>query len=168
MAAHAQVTSVEAIESFRASLILFLSKMRPTLEEVSDEVLRLQFWLQNDQRRHWENEMRRRGLKLEEAKREMFNTALSHLQEATSLQRMAVQRAQRDVQVVEDKLVVIKKWGRELDDRSAPLVKQMEQLHGFLGVEMEKAVAYLDQALKALDAYQSVAPPRPESTGESA
>ena len=54
MAEHAQVTSVEAIESFRASLLVFLSKVRPTLEEVSDEVLRLQFWLQNDQRRHWE------------------------------------------------------------------------------------------------------------------
>ena len=97
MAEHAQVTSVEAIESFRASLILFLSKVRPTLEEVSDEVLRLQYWLQNDQRRHWQNEMRRRGLKLEEARREMFNTALSHLQEATALQHMAVQRAQRAV-----------------------------------------------------------------------
>ena len=40
MAERAQVTSVEAIESFRASLIVFLSKVRPTLEEVSDEVMR--------------------------------------------------------------------------------------------------------------------------------
>ena len=79
---------------------------------------------------------------------------------------MAVQRAQRDVRAVEDKLAVIKKWDRELDDRSAPLVKQMEQLHGFLTVEMARAVAYLDQALKALDAYKSVAPPRAEKTEE--
>jgi hypothetical protein len=80
---------------------------------------------------------------------------------------MAVQRAQREVLAVENKLAVIKKWERELDDRSAPLVKQMEQLHGFLGVEMAKAVAYLDQALKALEAYKSVAPSRAEKTGEA-
>jgi hypothetical protein len=89
MAERAQVTSVEAIESFRASLILFISKVRPTLEEVSDEVQRLQFWLQNDQRRHWEGELRKRGLKLEEAKREMFNTALAHLQSAPCSGRSA-------------------------------------------------------------------------------
>ena len=113
MAEHAQVTSVEAIESFRASLIVFLSKVRPTLEEISDEVMRLQFWLQNDQRRLWESELRKRGLKLEEAKREKFNTSLSHLQEATALQNMAVQRAQRAVRDAEDKLDTLKKWERD-------------------------------------------------------
>ena len=45
-------------------------------------------------------------------------------------------------------------------------MKQMEQLHGFLTVEMTRAIAYLDQALTALDAYKSVAPGRTEKTGE--
>ncbi|HXR47990.1 MAG TPA: hypothetical protein VN784_11185 [Candidatus Limnocylindrales bacterium] len=153
MAEHAQVTSVEAIESFRASVIVFLSKVRPTLEEVSDEVMRLQFWIQNDQRRHWQSELRKRGLKLEEAKREKFNTALSHLQEATALQNMAVQRAQRAVRDAEDKLDTLKKWERGLEDRTAPLVKQLEEFQGFLTVEMGKAVTQLVQTVKALEAY---------------
>jgi len=76
---------------------------------------------------------------------------------------MAVQRAQRDMRAVEDKLTVLKKWDRDLENKTAPLVKQMEQLQGFLAVEMEKAVAYLDQALRALDAYQNVSPPRAET-----
>jgi predicted nucleic acid-binding Zn-ribbon protein len=159
MAEHAQVTSVEAIESFRASLIVFLSKVRPTLEEVSDEVLRLQFWLQNDQRRHWESELRRRGLQLEEAKREMFNTALSHLQEATALQHMAVQRAQRAIRDAEDKLDTVKKWERALEDRAAPMVKQVEELHGFLITDMGRAVSQLVQIVKALEAYAKVGRP---------
>ncbi len=159
MAEHAQVTSVEAIESFRASLILFLSKVRPTLEEVSDEVLRLQFWLQNDQRRHWESELRRRGLQLEEAKQEMFNTTLSHLQEATALQHMAVQRAQRAVRDAEDKLDTVKKWERALEDRAAPMVKQVEELHGFLITDMGRAVTQLVQVVKALEAYAKVGRP---------
>ncbi len=164
MAGRAQVTSVEAIESFRASLILFLSKVRPALEEVSDEVMRLQFWLQSDQRRYWESELRKRGLKLEETRREMFNTALSHLHETTALQRMAVQRAQRAVGEAEDKLRTVKKWERELEDRTMPLVKQVEEFHGFLTVDMSKAVAQLVQTVKALEAYAKVDRPAPEGT----
>jgi hypothetical protein len=159
MAERAQVTSVEAIESFRADLILFLSKVRPVLEEVSDEVVRLQVWLQSDQRRHWEGELRRRGRKLEEAKREMFNTSLSHLQEATALQHMAVQRAQRAVREAEDKLDTAKKWERALEDRTAPLVKQVEEFHGFLTVDMGRALAQLGQTIKALEAYAQVNAP---------
>jgi len=153
MAQQAQVTSAEAIESFRAGLILFLSKVRPTLEEVSDEVLRLQSWLQNDQRRRWETELRRRGRQLEEARQELFNATLSHLEQATALQHMAVQRAQRAVREAEDKLDTLKKWERALDDRTAPLIKQIEEFHGFLTIDMGKAVAQLVQIVKALDAY---------------
>jgi hypothetical protein len=162
MAERAQVTSVEAIESFRASLILFLSKVRPVLEEVSDEVLRLQSWLQNDQRRHWESELRKRGLKLEEAKQELFNAALSRLQEATALQHMAVQRAQRAVRDAEEKLDTLKKWDRALEDRTAPLVKQVEEFHGFLITDMGRAVTKLVEIVKALEAYTKVAKPSPE------
>jgi len=162
MAEQAQVTSVEAIESFRASLILFINKVRPVLEEVSDEVLRLQFWLENDQRRHWESELHKRGLKLEEAKREMFNAALSHLQEATALQHMAVQRAQRAVRDAEEKLDTLKKWDRALEDRTAPMVKQVEEFHGFLITDMGRAVAQLVQIVKALEAYTKVGGPAKE------
>jgi hypothetical protein len=164
MPERAQVTSVEAIESFRASLLVFLSKVRPTLEEVSDEVMRLQFWLQNDQRRHWEKELRQRGLKLEEARREKFNTSLSHLQEATALQNMAVQRAERAVREAEDKLDLLKKWGRSLEDRTTPMVKQVEEFHGFLTIDMGRAVAQLVQIVRALEAYAKVGGPGREGT----
>jgi len=166
MAEQAQVTSVEAIESFRGSLLVFLSKVRPVLEEVSDEVMRLQFWLQNDQRRYWEVELRKRGLKLEEAKQELFNAALSQLQQATALQHMAVQRAQREVGEAREKLTTLKKWERGLEDRTAPMVKQVEEFQGFLTVDMGKAVTQLIQIIKALDAYAKVGKPRPEGAAQ--
>jgi hypothetical protein len=53
---------------------------------------------------------------------------------------------------------MLKRWDHELDHRAAPLMKQTEQLQGFLASDMTRAVAYLDQALKALDAYRNVAP----------
>jgi hypothetical protein len=166
MATQAQITSVEAIEAFRADLIVYLAAMRPALEEITSEVVHTRMWLQDDRRRFWEQQFRAGSRKLEDARQELFTASMSQFGEGTSLQQMAVQRALRNLHAVEEKMTVIKKWGRDLDDKSGPPVKQIEQLHGFLTVEMAKAVAYLDQVLKALEAYKSVAPPRPEP-GES-
>jgi hypothetical protein len=159
MAEQAQITSVEAIETFRAALIVFAGQARAALDEVSDEVLRARLWLENDQRRFLENESRIRLAKLEQARQELFTARLSNFQEPTSLQQMVVHRAQRAVRETEEKLARLKKWDREIENRSDPLVKQIGQFHNFLTVEMPKAVASLAQVVKTLDAYAAVALP---------
>ena len=162
MATQAQITSVEAIELFRAALIVFTSQARPALEEVSGEMTRTRLWLQNDQRRFWENERRVRSKKLEQAQQELFTARLSQFQESTSLLMMSVHRAQNAVRLAEEKLVRLKQWDRELENRSAPLLKEVEQLHGFLTAEMPRAIAYLGQVVKTLDAYADAGAPKPE------
>jgi hypothetical protein len=163
MPGQAQITSVEAIEMFRAALIVFTSQARPALEEISGEMTRTRLWLENDQRRFWENERRVRSNRLEQAQQELFNARLSQFRDSTSMQILAVHRAQRAVRDAEEKLAALKKWGRELENRSAPLLKEAEQLHGFLTAEMPKAVAYLAQVVRALDAYTDAgAPGNPE------
>jgi hypothetical protein len=159
MADRAQVTSVEAVESFRSDLIIFLTKARSVLEEACDEVLRTRQWVQNDQRRLWEHEMKVRARKLEEARAELFRAQLSQFQESSSLQQMAVHRANRAIREAEAKLAVLKKWDRELENRTDPLVKMLTQMHGFLITDMAQAVAYLAQVVKTLEAYAAVAAP---------
>jgi hypothetical protein len=159
MADKAQITSVEAIASFRAGLIVFLGHARPVLEEVAGELTRTRLWLQDEQRLFWEQERRRRERRLETARQELFTATLSQFHESTVLQHLAVQRTQQAVREAEAKLGTLKKWGRELENRAAPLLKQTEQLQGFLATDMARAVAYLDQALKALDAYRDAGAP---------
>ena len=65
----AQVRSIEAIEAFRSHLIVYLSQARPALEEAAAEVTRTRSWLENDQRTHWENQIRRRTKELEQVQR---------------------------------------------------------------------------------------------------
>ncbi len=162
MATQAQITSVEAIELFRAALIVFTSQARPALEEVSGEVVRTRLWLQNEQRHFWEAQLRARNKKLEQARQELFTARLSEFQETTSLLQMAVRRASQSVQEAEDKLKLLKRWDRELDNRSAPLLKEIEQLHGFLTADVPAAVALLTQIIQTLDAYTGVVAPRPQ------
>jgi hypothetical protein len=153
MAGQAQITSVEAIEAFRADLILFISQARPALEEVSSEVQRTRLWLEDEQRRFWENELRVRGNKLEQAQSELMTARLSDFQDSTALQQMAVRRAKQAVEVAEGKLKALKKWNRDLETRAAPLLKEVEQLQSYLTAEMPKAIAQLYQIVKTLDAY---------------
>jgi hypothetical protein len=170
MPGQAHITSVEAIEAFRSQLVVYLGQMRPVLDEITGEILRTRAWVEDDRGRYWQHELRLRSRKLEDARQELFTATMSRMGEAASFQQMAVQRAQRDMRAVEEKLAVLKRWNRDLENKTAPLVKQMEQLHGFLTVEMDKAVAYLDQALAALAAYQSVSPaamPPTAPTGET-
>jgi hypothetical protein len=164
MADTANITSVDAIAAFRAALIVFLGKVRPLLEETSGEITRTRQWVEEDQRRLWDNQFRLRWRKLEEAKAELFNATLSRLQEASSLHTMAVQRADRSVRECESKLAVLKKWSRELGDKTDPLVKQISQFETFLTTEMPKAVAYLDRVIESIEAYADIAQAKQETS----
>jgi predicted nucleic acid-binding Zn-ribbon protein len=156
MEQQAKVTSVDALENFRASLILFLSKAKPALEEVMHEVVRTRLWIEGEQRSHWERELKTRRRKLEQAQAELFSARISKIQEASAAQQMAVQHATRAIHAAEEKMRVLKKWNRELENRADPLVKQIEQLHGFLTNEMVRAMAFLAEAVKILQSYAEV------------
>lgn len=163
----AHVSSVDALETFRSHLIVYLTKARATLEEVSTDVQRTRGWLEGDQRTHWERELRRRALALQDAQQALFSAKLSAFREAGSLEQMMVHRAKRAVDEAEGKLRTVKQWARSFDNRADPLVKQMEKLHTVLAHDMVQAVAYLAQAINSLHIYADVAPP-PATTSPSA
>ncbi len=173
MADRAQVTSVEAIEAFRSALVIYLSKARPALEEMANEVARAKQWLQNDQRRKWEGEMKARGKKLERAQAELFSVSMSKFQEISSAQQLLVRRAKQACDEAQEKLALLKKWDRELENRSEPLVKQVDQFQSFVTSEGPKALAYLNNVVRSLEAYADVrmgsagdASPPPETPAE--
>ena len=60
MSEQVKVTSIDALEAFRANLIVFLTKAHQSIDEVSDAIRRTRNWVQHDQRVHWEGEIRRR------------------------------------------------------------------------------------------------------------
>jgi hypothetical protein len=159
MTERAKVTSVEALEAFRADLIVYLSKARPALEEMGDEARQTRAWLENDRRPHWLQELRRRGRELDEAKQALFSAKLSNLGEPTAAHHMAVTRAQRALREAEDKVRLIQKWCREFENLTAPLTKQLDQVHWMVTTDMKRAAAYLAEVVRILDSYAHVAAP---------
>ena len=90
----AHITSVQAIDDFRATLIIYISKARPALDEVTDEVRRIQSWLQHDQRLFWDNQLRRRSKQFEEAQQTLFSSRVTNPGQLSTAQANA-QRARR-------------------------------------------------------------------------
>jgi len=165
MAEQAKITSLDALESFRAALIVFLTDARRSLDEVGDAVRRTKQWLENDQRTKWESEIRRRTKVLQEAQAELFGSRLSNLKTASAQKEEAVRKGRRAVAEAEEKLRNVKKWNRNYDSIVEPMIKQLEGLRGYLDHAMVKGLAFLVQAQKTLEGYAEVMPPSESEPG---
>lgn len=168
MADKAQVSSVDAIESFRTRLAVYASKARGAVEEISAEVQRTRQWLEVDQRRLWMEQLQRRRKKLDAAMNELSSARLSSFQDTTAAQQMAVRRAREEVREAEAKLALLKKWERELESRAEPLLKQTNPLQHVLTQDMPRALAHLEMLVRTLEAYADVTgmPVRQPSTNQ--
>lgn len=149
----AKVSSLEAIESFRAKLIIYREKAGRVLDEVSDDVIRTRLWLENDRVTHWQNEIKRRTRELEMRRQELFSAQLSGLREASYVQQQAVVKAKQALRDAEEHLQLVKQWSRQFDQRVEPLARHVDKLRHTLGQDMGAALAWLAELLKTLAAY---------------
>ena len=155
----ADVSSIEAIDAFRSKLIVYLTKARTTIEEANSEVVRTRQWLENDQRTYWMRELRSRKQAMEQAQAELFSARISLVQKVSATQELEVHRAQRAIREVEAKIAVLKQWDRDLENRTEPLTRLIDQLGSFILIEMNQAVANLGMTVKALEGYSSIHTP---------
>ena len=159
MGEQAKVTSLDALETIRASLIIFANRAHRSLDEVGDEVRRTRMWVENDQRLHWESEIRKRRRILDQAVQELLSAKLSNLRDNISAQENAVRKAKAAMAEAEDKLRRVKQWNRDFEHATGPLTKRLEGLRQFLVHDLPKGMAFLVQAQKTLEAYSESPPP---------
>lgn len=154
----ARVTSLEAIENFRARLIIYREQAGRVLDEVSDEVVRARLWLENDRPAHWENQIRRLTRELEQRKQELFSAQLSGLREASYMEQAAVQKAKQAIRDAEEKMRAVKHWRRQFDHQAEPAGRQVEKFRHTVGHEMGMAVAWLSEMIRTLTEYAELSP----------
>ena len=158
MADRARVTSLEALEHFRAKLIIFREKASRVLDEVSDDVTRTRLWLQTDRPVFWDAEIRRRTRKLEQAQQELFSAQLSGLRDASIVQQDAVRKARNALREGEERQRSVKLWGRQFDQRVETHARNVEKLRQVLDKDFPMAVAHLAEVEKTLAAYAELSP----------
>lgn len=159
---HANITSVEALESFRSQLIVYLSKVRPALEDVSSDVRRTRMWVEDEQRVYWEAQRRRRAREFEEATQAVFSAKLAasiaDLRDVSAAEAMRVAKAKRSLDEADAKLRRLKEWTRRYDGLAGPLLKQMEKFQTVLSHDLKLAIASLGETIKIVESYAERGP----------
>ncbi|RME91337.1 MAG: hypothetical protein D6766_12030 [Verrucomicrobia bacterium] len=153
MPGSAKVQSLEAIEQFRASLIVYREKARAALDEADEEVRRLRQRLAGELPGRWERERRLRQRLLEQREQELFTARLSAFEADASARRQAVARARRAVEEAEEKLRAIRGWNRQFDSRVEPLHRRATRLRQWLGEGLEQGIQLLGRIIQTLSAY---------------
>jgi RNase H-fold protein (predicted Holliday junction resolvase) len=158
MPERARVTSLEAIETFRAVLVVYREKAARVLDEAADNVVQTRLWLQTNRMEHWKNEVRHRGFELKQRQQELFSARLSTLSNSSFVQQAAVQKAEEALREAEARLQTVKQWNRQFDQRVEPLAKQVEKFRHDIGQDLGKAVVWLAELNKTLSAYAELSP----------
>lgn len=153
MADHAEVTSIDAIADFRTALLIYISKVRPLLDDAADEVSRTREWLRVGQRVHWENQVRARTRALTDAQQALFSAELARLRPPSSAELAAVHQAKRALSEAEEKLRTVKRLSGTFEREALPRVKQVENLRSVVATDLQGAVHYLDRIVISLERY---------------
>lgn len=155
---HAKVTSLEAIEAFRARLIVFREKAGRVLDEINDEVTRTRLWLQQDRVAHCESLIRRCQRELEQRQQELFTARVSVMDDPVDVKQAIVRKARQALRDAEEKLKRVRQWNRAFDQRVETPARQVEKLRHVVGKDLGTAVAFLAETTRTLSAYAELSP----------
>ncbi len=157
MAEHANITSLDVLETFRSHVVVFLSKSRRAIDMAGEETRRVRLWLEGEQRVHWEGQLKRRHQLLDRVTQELISARFSTFRDNVSAEESAVRKAKHLVAEAEEKLKAIKLWLREFERTTEPLLRRLAVLRQYLDHEMPMGVAFLVQAMRTLADYAGTA-----------
>ena len=158
MSDQVNISSIDALEAFRADLIQYIAKARTALEDMEGDVRRTQAWLDIDRTQHWAGQLKFWTKKLHQAEQELYSANLTSPQASNAFQKMAVLKARRKVEEAEEKMRVVKKWRQTFETRSTPMLRQLDPMFHLVGQQLPKGVHSLGEAIKALQAYAEKSP----------
>lgn len=166
MADQARISNLDAIEAFRAALVVFIGKTRQSLEMAQDAVTKTRAWLQTEQPAFWAAQIRQRQKRLDQAQQELMSARLSEFVDTPSVQQMAVRKARAALEEAQAKLERTKGWAREYERSVDPLARKLDSLRDFIDSDLALATAHLVEIQKILDAYRET--PAPAASPETA
>jgi len=165
----ARITSPEIIKEFRNRFALFDEVCRRVLSEVQWDIRKAAEWVQREQLRYWQKEVRQR---VEVFHRAQLEYQRAHREAVRSPQstaidvRIAFEKAKRRREEAETKLRGVKKWMTLLAHDTGELMGPCLALSAQLEHLTPRALARLDRMVESLEAYLRTSPPdapaRPE------
>lgn len=152
----AQVRSIEALDAFRSTLVVYRDQAGRILDDVHHDAIRTRTWLETDAQLHWRHLIRQRAKLLAQAEQELLTARLSGHPEAVQDRRMAVQRAKTALAEAETGLAHVQHWLRRYDTEVLSRLKSVAQLRILLANDLEQALGFLAGATTTLAQYAAL------------
>jgi hypothetical protein len=161
MAQAAYVTSLEALEAFKATLCKFGTDAGNAVCGVQLQIRRAFEWLE-EQQDYWEREVRRREELVGRAKGELIQR--QHVRSdggryGTTEQELALKKALEHLREAQEKVANCKHWAQALPRETVECEGPIRQLAGMLESDLKHALALLDSKIKSLEDYLAVVAP---------
>jgi hypothetical protein len=161
MADSAHVTSIEALEEFRAKLCNFGVDATNALAGLAMQVRRVFEWL-DEQTAYWQKEIRIRQEEAGRAKAQLLQRqgmgGARGEGPGYTEQKIALEEALERLREAGQKLENCRHWAvtlpREVNECEGPA----RQLAGMLEADLRKAVALLEQKIRSLEEYVQITP----------
>ncbi len=161
---HAQVHSVDAIESFRGALARFEQRAQDAMDTLHGELQRAVDWLEHDRPAYWKEQSRLAAEGVQQAKIDLERCLMYPVTDerpSCREERANLERAKARLEYCREKIERVKHWKRELHHELFEYEGRVGHLRRMLEADLPLARARLQQVVRRLDAYQIER--RPES-----
>lgn len=156
----ARVSSIEALAAWKEAVCLFGDAGKNALCSAELEVRRAFDWLE-EQRKHWQVEVRRREELVLQAKNELTRRKMMPIigkHPDTTEQEKALRKAQMLLAEAEEKVESCRRWAGELRRAVEEYEGTARQLSSWLEADLPRECAKLEQRIVALEQYASMNP----------
>lgn len=167
----ADIESFEALRDLRVALLKFAAGAQSALSEAIGQLARAHRWLDQEQSMFWQQQIRLRREKLEEANRLLRHKKLRSPRDVAAPSAVEEERAliaaQRAVEEAYKKAKLVKRWLPQLEKESLTFRGATAGLIHAAEADVPRAVAALDRMLDSLEAYTTIDTSADQSTTTS-
>lgn len=162
MSSGARVHDIDTIRLFRAALVKFTESSSVALTDAEGEVLRKLNWLESEQDRFWQMQVRKWTEEVAKAKdavrqKTIFKDSLGRTQSAVD-EMKHLKKCQAALDTSEEKLKNTRRHARELQREHLLYRGGVQRFATILSADMPTAVAALDRIVAQLEAYTAAGP----------
>lgn len=171
MAKAANITSTEAVRTFKHRFEKYDFEVRQIITELVLEVRRAVDWIEHDRANYWPREVRKASDRLVEARHELERCEMSIRAEdkrSCYEQKLAFEQAKRRLRYAESKVRLVRKWRVAVKQEVDEFLGQVAKMTNFLDAEAPRAIAALERMAAALDRYTEARSPEQRQSARDA
>lgn len=162
MSNSAHISSVEAIERFRAALAQFEKRTQSALDTLSSELQRATTWLEHDCPHYWKEQENAAADAVHQAKLDVERCLIfapTDERPACREERAALQAAKVRLTYCHDKKGLVKHWQGVMRHEMFEYSGRVGHLRRILETELPAARAKLQLIMRRIEGYQIERPP---------